>query len=245
MSESAGEGEGEYVNQNSGGGRHGDWPFVQFYGRFSFRGRRPGRGTGRGSDGLPLSTGPLASTKLPLLHLAAEAGDAVRVAALLAEGYPADEPDHLGMNPLHYAVGRPPVVRLLLDAGADPSRWCSSGEGPLKLAAVEGNAESVRLLLERGADPDSAEGVEGATPLLCAVEAGFVDVAAALVEHGADPFLRESCNRGEWVFGFLAQMLRDGGQDAETARRIAALLRLHPREWMRPRIEKRLTEAGL
>lgn len=58
----------------------------------------------------------------PLLHLAAEAGYETCVAALLARGFPVDRRDRLdNATALHWAAeaGRLPVVKQLIDAGAD------------------------------------------------------------------------------------------------------------------------------
>jgi hypothetical protein len=52
------------------------------------------------------------------------------------------------------AIGcHPGVVRLLLDAGADPNRSDGAGS-PLVFAAIGGDPECIRLLLRHGADPN-------------------------------------------------------------------------------------------
>jgi ankyrin repeat protein len=65
--------------------------------------------------------------------------------------------------------GHAPVVRLLLDAGVDPSRFNPDGfhahSTPLHQAVWAGHAEVVALLAERGARLDLRDTVYDATPL--------------------------------------------------------------------------------
>lgn len=51
-------------------------------------------------------------------------------------------------------------------------------------AAFKGRIESVKLLLNNGAQVDGVDDA-GYTPLHCAVEMGHVQVALALIAHGA------------------------------------------------------------
>ena len=55
------------------------------------------------------------------------------------------------------------IVRLLLDAGADPEAAQGGGSTALHAAAFTDNAELARLLLDRGLDPDDATD-DGRTP---------------------------------------------------------------------------------
>ena len=61
-------------------------------------------------------------------------------------------------TPLRMAAryGHLEVSRLLVDAGADPSRANSDGATPLMVAAQNGHPEVLRLLLGRGAAVDAA-----------------------------------------------------------------------------------------
>lgn len=55
---------------------------------------------------------------------------------------------------LHTALSRPAILKLLLDAGADPNLTSSAGHTPIHLAAYMGNAVAVKLLVEKKADPN-------------------------------------------------------------------------------------------
>jgi ankyrin repeat protein len=69
--------------------------------------------------------------------------------------------DRCGSTPLYTAAvqGETEIVRLLLEAGADPNRESGGqSEGtPLCAAASWGRTDVVWLLLQHGADPNLAE----------------------------------------------------------------------------------------
>jgi ankyrin repeat protein len=101
--------------------------------------------------------------------------------------------DH-GLDPntpflLHDAAlkGHLPLVKLLLEKGADPKRRNGAGATPLHDAALAGHAVVARLLPERGAPLNDRETETGATPLHLAASWGRTAVVEALMEMGADP----------------------------------------------------------
>ena len=105
------------------------------------------------------------------LHLAAFFGQADAVRLLLARGASVDRNGTGWMTgtPLHAAASgsHATVVRMLLDAGADPNNRQRHGYTPLHSAAANGDLESVELLLDAGADP-AATNDDGDTALILA-----------------------------------------------------------------------------
>jgi ankyrin repeat protein len=71
------------------------------------------------------------------------------------------------------------IVKLLLEAGADPNVKQERGFVPLHSAAANGSAAVVELLLKHGAHPD-AKAEDGKTPADMATEGGHKDLAEKL-----------------------------------------------------------------
>ena len=76
------------------------------------------------------------------------------------------------------------MVKMLLDAGADPDKANNADETPLYQAAENGLEEVVKLLLQAGADPDKYD-EEGISPLNKAVQRGNLKVVTLLLKGGA------------------------------------------------------------
>jgi ankyrin repeat protein len=85
--------------------------------------------------------------------------------------------------------GHAGVVRLLLDAGEDPSRYNPDGNHshstPLHQAVIAGHDAVVRLLVERGARLDIKDTIHQGTPLGWALYGGHTQIAAYLRAQGA------------------------------------------------------------
>ena len=100
----------------------------------------------------------------------------------------------LGYSPLGMAImggssplgdcGHLDVVRLLLEAGANP-RHGSITTTALGLAAQRGEIATIELLLQREIDVNEPVGQDGWTALLVAVAHGHLPVVQLLVQHGA------------------------------------------------------------
>jgi ankyrin repeat protein len=71
------------------------------------------------------------------------------------------------------------IVRMLIDAGADPNARSATGGTPLHTAAFTGDVIMVRLLLAAGAS-SAVEDERGRTPLDVARERGQSEAAALL-----------------------------------------------------------------
>lgn len=85
--------------------------------------------------------------------------------------------------------GQTEVVKLLLDAGEDPSRYnpegCHSHSTPLHQAALVGHLETVKVLVERGARVDVEDTLYQSTPLGWAKHGGQSAVVEYLTEINA------------------------------------------------------------
>jgi ankyrin repeat protein len=76
----------------------------------------------------------------------------------------------------------PEIVRILVNAGADPDEKCGDrGEAGIHLAAVIGSYETVKLLLDKGADINIRTDYNE-TVLWLAVWKGHVNVCRLLIQ---------------------------------------------------------------
>ena len=92
-----------------------------------------------------------------------------------------------GFTPLLFAarVGDIASAEHLLRAGADVNDRAPNGASVLVLAAHSGHGPVAELLLDKGADPNAAGA--GYSALHAAVLRGDLDLAKALLAHGANP----------------------------------------------------------
>lgn len=138
------------------------------------------------------------------LRLAVHAGDveavqrllridpALATARLVGRGGGTGTPLHLVTDWPGYFPNGPEIVRILIDAGADPnalttSRGSATGPGsetPLHYAASSDDVDVAEALIEAGADIEVPDGSIG-TPLDNAIGYGCWHVARLLVTRGA------------------------------------------------------------
>lgn len=91
-------------------------------------------------------------------------------------------------SPLFDAVmeGKPAMVQVLLEEGANPNEMNSHGFPVIGIACLHGNADTVRILLEKGADPNKepmTKSIVKESPINNAL--GRPAIIKLLVDHGA------------------------------------------------------------
>ncbi len=98
-----------------------------------------------------------------------------------------NEPGRGSYFPLHVAVLRQqlPIVKLLLEKGANPDALTSAGENCLHLAVKRGSRAMVELLMKHQVRSDLRDRV-GWTPLHHAAAKRKDDLLKSMLEHGGD-----------------------------------------------------------
>lgn len=141
--------------------------------------------------------GALRGGETPLMT-AARTGNLEVVKALIARGAKADVKLPQGQTAMMWAAaeGHSPVVDALLAAGADFRTPLDSGFTPMLFAARGGHTAIVLALLKAGLDIDEVTQPRqtiaklprpGTSALLIAVENGHFELAALMLDLGADP----------------------------------------------------------
>lgn len=123
------------------------------------------------------------------IAMAAGMNNIVATRELLKRGLPVDTLSFTGNGTtalmIAAAGGHTEVMKLLLEAGADPRVQDKRGDSPLMAAVRIGSLDAVNLLLKRGVDPNQRD-IEGRTALMWAARTGRLDVVRALLAINAD-----------------------------------------------------------
>ena len=158
------------------------------------------------------------------LKEAVREGDQEKIIALLNAGA-----DIRYVRPSGYTVmidvmhGRPnqqsqnliPLLRLLIDRGADLDAVSDHSESALSVAALIGRLDAIRLLLEAGANPDPLEW----SSLHRAVAIGTLEEVRERIKLGDDLKVRDRWERTPWLLSIQtrdlakAQFLLNAGAD--------------------------------
>jgi ankyrin repeat protein len=178
-------------------------------------------------DGEGETTGTASAIDRKVWFEAVDAGDADVIQALLEDGM---DPliERQGLTALHIAAwqGDLDVARLLVDAGVDVNLVPSPAEAAFASAAGHGNPRMLEMLAGADLDPDAITSISNRrSPLNLAVENGHLEMAALLIDAGADPDAH-----GEWynplhsaiLFGDVGvvKLLLDNGARLDTRIRV-------------------------
>lgn len=153
--------------------------------------------TNKGSNPNSVCHGEGLAADMPVLSVAADAGEVEMVRALLKAGAEVDASNAGGFTALVGAAfrGHAEVAKVLLEAGGSVGARYGDGSTPLHAAAIGCRAEMVRLLLAAGASVNAQDRLK-MTPLHDAASRdGCAQVVRALIEGGAN------VNAVEHLFG--------------------------------------------
>jgi ankyrin repeat protein len=132
------------------------------------------------------------------IHDAVRSGDLEKVKTLLkGHAERLNSPDQNQKTPLHLALesGHVDIAKYIIEKGADINLKDKDSASPLHNAAYLGNLEIVDLLLKKGATSLNEGNFRKQTPLHFASERGHPEVAARLLDAGADIEARDMVGR--------------------------------------------------
>jgi ankyrin repeat protein len=153
---------------------------------------------------------PAEAARYQGLHAAAHAGDAARVAALVAGGADVDARDGHGRTPLHVATfGRQRgAIQALAKAGAKLDLLEKDRYDAVTIASVANDEDSLKLLLSLGASAKQVTSRYDGTALIAAAHLGHAGVVKQLIAAGAP---LDHVNNLHWTALIESIVLGDGG----------------------------------
>lgn len=122
----------------------------------------------------------------PMRLLHSQSGS--RTDEMNTQQFSAKEIINSGYTPLElaeFASDHNKMMQLLIAHGADVNSQASSGATALFWAVMRDQKDDEKFLLDHGANPNLAN-IYGDTPLICAVQLGYLSLVQPLVEKGAD-----------------------------------------------------------
>ena len=131
---------------------------------------------------------PWSQTSAGQIHDAVKEGDIAAIESEIASGADLEAQDEAKLTPLVIAAlaGREDILTVLIENGANPRGRDGNGLTALHAAAHVGDLDVVRMFLALGLDPNDQQNRFSITPLHAAAERGYVQVAALLIENGAE-----------------------------------------------------------
>lgn len=120
-------------------------------------------------------------------------GDIQKVTDALKNGMPVDQKEENGNCGLMLAAfnGHVETMQVFIDAGADIHLRDSNGRTALMFASSGPFPAAVRLLIKNGSEVNAADTEERWTPIMFAAAEGLLPVVDILLEHGADPKMKD------------------------------------------------------
>lgn len=128
------------------------------------------------------------------VHLAVSLKSEELLRFLAKRGMGLNRPDDRGSTPVHAAAAaNSPLLKVLIELGANAGIQNRDGETPLHVACERPKLTTVRMLVQTGLDVNARDR-QGRTALHVCVTGSFrnaIDVARVLLEAGADASLRD------------------------------------------------------
>ncbi|MEO6812191.1 MAG: ankyrin repeat domain-containing protein [Isosphaeraceae bacterium] len=114
-----------------------------------------------------------------------------------------------------------PILRLLIDRGADLDAVSDYGESALSVASNMGRFDAVALLLDSGSEPAPLEW----TPLMRSVALGSIEDVCSRIDEGEDLAARDRWERTPWLLSLQTgdvtkaeRLLKAGAQKTDRGR---------------------------